>query len=209
GSMVWECESLDCGGGVLVRAAWRYGVHAEFVGVEVVLGQTRALPVAVGGGRTVWLQGRIDRLERTAGGLVLRDVKTGKCKVGEELNLDLDLQIALYHLVAPSLIPGAAVESAGYVYSVRAGDPERLFAGEDLSRLEAKCREWLGLAAEMLDSRLFPHAPDPKRCEHCDFGPACGADAAATAALKLAAAPAGALARRLAAHYLGAEGAGD
>src|SRR5262249_53546074 len=58
-----------------LRAAWRDGVPAEFVGVEVVFGQPRALPLAVGGGRTLWLQGRIDRLERTAGGLVLRDVK--------------------------------------------------------------------------------------------------------------------------------------
>jgi RecB family exonuclease len=192
-----------------LRAAWRDGVPSEFVGVEVIFGQPRALRLAVGGGRTLWVQGRIDRLERTAGGLVLRDVKTGKCKVGEDSSLDLDLQIALYHLVAPALVPGAAVESAGYVYSVRAGDAERLFAGEDLRQLEAESREWLGLAAEMLDSRLFPHAPDPKRCEHCDFEPACGADAAGTAGMKLAAAPAGSLARRIAAHYLGEEGAGD
>src|SRR5262249_49607180 len=148
-------------------------------------------------------------LERTAGGLVLRDVKTGKSKVGEEPSLDLDLQIALYHLVAPAVVPGAAVESAGYVYSVRAGDAERLVAGEDLRQLEATSREWLGLAAEMLDSRTFPHPPDAGRCEQCDFGPACGADAAGTAARKLGAAAPGSLARRIAEHYLGEEHADD
>jgi hypothetical protein len=192
-----------------LRAAWRDGLPAEFVGVEMAFGQPRALPLAVGGGRTLWVQGRIDRLERTAAGLVLRDVKTGKCKVGEESSLDLDLQIALYDLVAPALVPGVAVESAGYVYSVRAGDAERLFAGEDLRQLEADSREWLGLAAEMLEACMFPHAPDPKLCEQCDFSPACGADAAETATRKLKAALAGTLARRIATHYFGEEDAGD
>ncbi|HZP41967.1 MAG TPA: PD-(D/E)XK nuclease family protein [Candidatus Binatia bacterium] len=187
-----------------LRAAWRDGAPAELVGVEQGFA---GVPVALDGGGTLWVQGRIDRIERTADGLVIRDVKSGKSKVGEETSVALDLQIALYALVAPDVVPGAPVGSAGYVYSVRAGDAERAFAGPALRELTAAARGWLGLAAELLETRSFPHAPDDEACRYCDFAAVCG-DAAATVARKLAGAPAGSLAARVAAHW-GGEADGD
>ena len=123
-----------------LRAAWRDGRPAEFVGVEVIFGAAAALPLAVGGGRTLWVQGSIDRLERTAGGLVLRDVKTGSARSARSRASTSTSRSRSITWSRPRWFPAPPSSPRGYIYSVRAGDAERLFAGEDL-------RHWRPTAA--------------------------------------------------------------
>lgn len=171
----------------LLRAEWESGLGAAFGAVEVEFGDPTPEAVIVDGGRTLYVRGRIDRIDESAGGLVLRDIKTGRPKLFDEQPVDLvvDAQIALYALVAPRLRAERPVVRAGYSYPVVAGDSERVFTGDDLRALLDSARGWFGVAGELLEARAFPHTTDAERCKYCAFQAVCGDDAPVVSRRKL------------------------
>jgi CRISPR/Cas system-associated exonuclease Cas4 (RecB family) len=122
---------------------------------------------------------------------VIWDLKTGRAhpRRGREAAPDavLDIQIAIYGLAARLLaaewgVPGRV--SAGYAY-VGHGADQRAWQELD-EELEPAARQWLELAAELLEARTFPRTPDPEDCKYCHLRPVCGEGAQKRAARLLA-----------------------
>jgi RecB family exonuclease len=172
----------------------------EFVASELDFGDPRAVPIEVGGGATLYLRGKIDRIDRLAdGSCSVRDYKTGKAHPlsAEPIDVALDLQIALYaRVVARGLIArvagpdgaGPQIGEAVYVYATSARDAERRFDGDALGELDLALDDWLALACALLADGTFPRTPDAEACRWCAFRPHCGGDAAELSAAKLSAA---------------------
>ena len=63
--------------------------------------------------------------------------------------------------------------AAGYVY-VNRGVVERDWLGDFQTTLEPQAREWLDVAAGLLEARAFPRTSRAKDCTFCAFAPVCG-----------------------------------
>jgi RecB family exonuclease len=163
----------------------------RFVGAELWFGQPEPVELAAGA-RSLFLRGRIDRLEEAGGLAVVRDLKTGRAhpRLGKERAPDhvLDVQIAVYGLVARQLarqwgIP--AHVAAAYVY-VNRGVDERAWDRDFQATLEPEARAWLELAGALLQARAFPRTSRSDDCAFCAFAPVCGSEVYARAATILA-----------------------
>jgi RecB family exonuclease len=173
----------------LLEHEWAGAAISRFVAVERGFG--RPVPVQIEcGGRWLFVRGRIDRMEVLGPHTVIRDLKTGRAhpRRGREAAPDavLDIQIAVYGLVARLLAAEWGVPdrvSAGYAY-VGHGADERAWQelGEEL---EPAARQWLALAADLLEARAFPRTPDPNDCKYCHLQPVCGKGAQERAAMLL------------------------
>jgi len=172
----------------LLEHEWQRPAASRFVAVERGFG--RPVPVRIDcGGRSLFVRGRIDRIEIGGDRTLIRDLKTGRAhpRRGREADPDpvLDIQVAIYALVARGLAAEWGVPDrvrAGYTY-VGSGADER--AWDDFHQaLEPAARQWLGLLAELLEARAFPRTPDPADCRYCHFRPVCG-DGAAERALRV------------------------
>jgi RecB family exonuclease len=167
----------------------------QFVAVERSFGQPDPVRLILGP-RTLFLRGRIDRLDVEGRRTLVRDLKTGRAypRIGKEgaPNHRRDVQIATYGLVAQVMAgPWGITERIGaaYAYFGRRGVEERDFRQDFDTTLAPAAREWLGLAAGLLAERAFPRTPDIADCEHCPFRPVCGPGAPARAAQVLADGP--------------------
>ncbi len=173
----------------IVAYEWRQDPRT-FVAAEYPFGEEAG--VAVGGpAASLFLNGRIDRVDRRAeGGLEVRDLKTGRAHdLREEvLNARRDLQVGLYSLALAATRPGEQVIAAAYVYAEAPRDPERRFMGADLTRLHLSTRSWLATAHALLAAGAFIRTPERDDCTFCRFKPYCGDDAYDETAAKLAAA---------------------
>jgi RecB family exonuclease len=130
------------------------------------------LVVDLGDGRTLRVQGKIDRIDRRPdGALVLRDYKTGRAPRddGGTFRGGRQLQVPFYVLACQELLrPGERVVEAFLDY-VDAGrlvgfDPARV-TGPEFRRLLAQL-------ADLLAGGVF--AQDPSFCDLCDFTEVCG-----------------------------------
>jgi hypothetical protein len=173
----------------LLEADW--GAR-EFAGAERVFGRPDPVRLPVGR-HTLFLRGRIDRLDLEHGRTMVRDLKTGRPypRIGKQATPDhrSDVQIATYGLVAQLMaktwgVPGRI--GAAYAYFGRRGVDERDFRDDFDEVLAPAAREWLALAAELLTDRVFPRTPEGADCEYCPFRPVCGPDAQARATRVLA-----------------------
>jgi RecB family exonuclease len=133
------------------------------------------------GGRSLFVRGRIDRIEVAGDVALVRDLKTGRAhpRIGPaaEPDASLDLQIAVYALVVARLAEAWGVPktlAASYLYVGRTVDQRDWpdFHGS----LEPPARAWLAAAADLLAARAFPHTPDADDCRYCAFRPVCGDD---------------------------------
>jgi RecB family exonuclease len=174
-----------------LRADWEQHLPLEHVGVEIPFGFP---PVAVPleGDRRLFVRGFIDRIDRRGRAAVLRDIKTGRARSRrlDPLAPTLDLQLALYAIVAPSLLgdAGGRVGLAAYAYADAGGESERAYATTaDIDALLTAGRRWLDVAERLLVARSFPHAVDPEACRYCAFRPVCGEGAVAASRESLAA----------------------
>ncbi|MGE3854639.1 MAG: PD-(D/E)XK nuclease family protein [Planctomycetota bacterium] len=161
---------------------------ATFVGCELAFGMSDddgspvpGLPITLRDDLQLFVRGRIDRVDRTPAGLMVRDIKSGKghpFRGNEARPLPgVDLQIGLYALVAPQVVEGGQrVDSAAYVY-LGPGQAERRYGPDapfDVARLTNDTRNWLELAADLLLHGRFPRTPDPASdCRYCPFSGAC------------------------------------
>jgi hypothetical protein len=131
----------------------------------------RPLSVDLGEGRTLRVQGKIDRIDaREDGSLVLRDYKTGRAPRDDNqvFKGGRQLQIPFYVLAARQLFPGRRVEAAflDYVDGGRpvAFDPEGATGESFLALLRT-------LTSAIAAGRFVQ---EHSACRFCDFQAACG-----------------------------------
>jgi hypothetical protein len=173
----------------LLQADWDTHLPLTLVGVEVPFGFPTPVSLPLGDGRTLYVRGFIDRVDRKGRQVLVRDVKTGRAKPRNEepTHPSLDTQLVVYTLVAPDLAGGGRVGLAAYTYPALVSDRERAYDGAaDLDTLLTAGREWLRRGAALLSARTFPHAIDENACTYCPFVPVCGAAIHETSARKLA-----------------------
>lgn len=157
---------------------WRTSESRAYEGVEVAFGFPDPVELEIAG-RPLFVRGYIDRIDLERGVTLIRDLKSGKPhpRFGAESEPDyrLDLQLALYGLVTRELAETWNVPrriAAAYVYPRGRGDLERAFY-EDWHVLEAKAREWMTLALDILEDRTFARTPDRADCTFCAFRSVC------------------------------------
>lgn len=133
---------------------------AEVVGTEVRFeGEWRGFPV----------KGRLDRVDRTAGGAVLVDYKSG---AGSSLPRP-DFQLTVYEEAAGAeLVPGSPVAGT-YYYSLSKGERIRIGRPDE----EERERVAEGMRSVLEAGHLTPDAlqkdPSGKVCEFCSFDLVC------------------------------------
>jgi hypothetical protein len=157
---------------------WRTSESRAYEGVEVPFGFPDPVKLEIAG-RALFVRGYIDRIDLERGVTLIRDLKSGKPhpRIGAESEPDyrLDLQLALYGLVTRELADSWRVPrrvAAAYVYPRGRGDLERAFY-DDWHALEAKAREWLTLALDILEDRSFARTPNRDDCAFCAFKTVC------------------------------------
>ena len=180
---LWERESKRVRDGLLAWLA-REAAAAErstpaYFEVSFGLGERpggephapEPLAIDLGEGRTLRISGKIDRIDRRADGLVLRDYKTGKAPRDDGGSLfrgGKQLQIPFYILAVARLFPDEPVVDAflDYVDGGRqvAVDPA-VVKGEGFRAL-------LGGLVDAIGEGLF--VQDPSVCDWCDYTVVCG-----------------------------------
>jgi RecB family exonuclease len=130
------------------------------------------LVVDLGDGRTLRVQGKIDRIDRRPDGtLSLRDYKTGRAPRddGGTFRGGRQLQVPFYVLACQDLLrPGERVVEAFLDYV----DAGRLVGFDPVLVTGPEFRRLLRLLAGLLAGGVF--AQDPSFCDLCDFTEVCG-----------------------------------
>ena len=176
-------------------------------GDEDSLAQDAPVKVSVGSGRTVLLNGRIDRIDRVGESLYdIIDYKTGGYWPDDWKGTFAGgkrLQHALYGLAAVELLrgkdPHAAIRQGLYLFpSAKGGGRSVPIKRPATSKTEAVLRDLLDVIA----AGAFVHTNTEGECRFCDFANACGAGAPTRASQKIENASVSRLdpVRRLASH---------
>lgn len=164
----------------------------KFVAAERPFGWPDPLELKIGA-RSLYLRGRIDRIDIEPTATVVRDFKTGRAhqRIGKQEMPDpaVDLQIAVYGLVARRMANQWGTPKsikAAYAYFGRGGAAERAFYDDFHKTLEPAVIGWLETATTLLAERAFPRTPNSDDCGYCSFRPVCGDDTYARTAERLA-----------------------
>lgn len=130
----------------------------------------RPLEIELGEGRLLRVCGKIDRIDRRADGLVLRDYKTGRAPKddGGVFRGGRQLQIPFYVLAAERFFPGERVVDAFLDYV----DGGRQVAFRPELAHGPAFRRLLASQVELIARGVFPQ--EPAACETCDFTAVCG-----------------------------------
>jgi hypothetical protein len=121
------------------------------------------------------VRGAVDRIDRTPGGLVLVDYKSGASispgPKDSEGKTRLDIQLPLYtHVVSASLFNGEQVADAYYYSPSKSRVIKRSLGGDP-----APTSDFVGRIKAYLQEGRFPVEPDAERtaCEYCDYDLVC------------------------------------
>ena len=128
------------------------------------------LAIDLGDGRSLRVSGKIDRIDRRADGLVLRDYKTGRAPRddGGVFRGGRQLQIPFYVLAAAKLLPGERVVDAFLDYV----DGGRLVAFRPDLAHGPEFRDLLRRLVDLVARGVF--VQEPSACDFCDFTAVCG-----------------------------------
>ena len=128
------------------------------------------LEVDLGDGRTLRVSGKIDRIDRRADGLVLRDYKTGRAPKddGGVFRGGKQLQIPFYTLAVAKLLPGEHVVDAFLDYV----DGGRQVAFRPELAGSPEFRDLLVRLVDLVARGVF--VQEPTACDFCDFTAVCG-----------------------------------
>ena len=167
--------------------------QAHFVAAERVFGNAEFPVEWKTSGGPLHLFGYIDRIDTIAGPTTrVRDFKTGKShrrRAGEAPELDRDVQVAFYALVARQLAGAWMLPkqvTAQYLYASARGVELRDWHGEMETLLRAG-EQWLEIAGELLRGGNLPRSSMADDCTYCAFKPVCGEDRSTRASSMLAA----------------------
>jgi RecB family exonuclease/inactivated superfamily I helicase len=158
------------GGGRPLDVEWRFGDR-----------HGNAVTLDLEGAPGVRFAGRLDRVDHTPAGARVLDYKTGAGS-SERTRLDegLSVQLPVYQLAVrqrwASLAPGRdepAEVSSAYRMVTRRGQFKDLALGDDEASAQARLRDLVQGALELVDAGLFPRSPRGK-CDYCDIRYACG-----------------------------------
>lgn len=166
------CDQLD----KLLRHDWE-GEARTFVDVERGFGFTEPCPMATDAG-TLFVRGKIDKLDRERETLLIRDIKTGAAKARKEgapPEPVTDLQLGVYARVAEALAEawGTPREVMVSYLFLRRGEIERAFRAADYALLATHTASWLSTAIETLLSGAFVRTPRREDCRFCPHRPVC------------------------------------
>jgi hypothetical protein len=128
------------------------------------------LEIDLGDGRALRVAGKIDRIDRRADGLVLRDYKTGRAPRddGGVFRGGKQLQIPFYVLAAARLLPGERVVDAFLDYV----DGGRQVAFRPDLAQAPEFRDLLRRLVDLVARGVF--VQEPSACDFCDFTAVCG-----------------------------------
>jgi RecB family exonuclease len=128
------------------------------------------LEIDLGDGRSLRVSGKIDRIDRRADGLVLRDYKTGRAPKddGGVFRGGKQLQIPFYVLAAARLLPGESVVDAFLDYV----DGGRQVAFRPDVAHGPEFRDLLRRLVDLVARGVF--VQEPTACDFCDFTAVCG-----------------------------------
>jgi ATP-dependent helicase/DNAse subunit B len=128
------------------------------------------LEIDLGDGRALRVSGKIDRIDRRADGLVLRDYKTGRAPKddGGVFRGGKQLQIPFYVLAATMLLPGERVVDAFLDYV----DGGRQVAFRPDLAQGPEFRDLLRRLVGLVARGVF--VQEPSACDWCDFTAVCG-----------------------------------
>jgi RecB family exonuclease len=128
------------------------------------------LEIDLGDGRSLRVSGKIDRIDRRADGLVLRDYKTGRAPKddGGVFRGGKQLQIPFYVLAAAKLLPGEGVVDAFLDYV----DGGRQVAFRPDLAQGPEFRDLLRRLVDLVARGVF--VQEPSACDFCDFTAVCG-----------------------------------
>jgi RecB family exonuclease len=128
------------------------------------------LEIDLGDGRALRVSGKIDRIDRRADGLVLRDYKTGRAPKddGGVFRGGKQLQIPFYVLAAAKLLPGERVVDAFLDYV----DGGRQVAFRPDIAEGPEFRDLLRRLVGIVARGVF--VQEPSACDFCDFTAVCG-----------------------------------
>lgn len=163
---------------------WDQARPRTFVAAERAFGKESAFTLEVGGD-TLYLAGRIDRIDIENGLTLVRDFKTGRARTDDaEPDVALDLQLVVYAAVARERAEAWGVPddiAAAYAYvDPFATHRERAFRA-NRDALKRSGGRWLEIAASLLREQAYVKTPVAKDCSRCAFAPVCGEEAATTA----------------------------
>ncbi len=165
------------GGGRPLDVEWRFGDRYG-----------NAVTLELGDGLSVRFAGRLDRVDHTPAGARVLDYKTGAGS-SERKRIDegLSVQLPVYQLAVrqgwASLAPGRdepAEVSSAYRMVTRRGEFADLGLPGDEESTQARLRDLVRGALELVDAGLFPRSPRGT-CDYCDTRYACGVSAWARA----------------------------
>jgi RecB family exonuclease len=161
------------GGGRPLDVEWRFGDRYG-----------NAVTLDLGDGLSVRFAGRLDRVDHTPAGARVLDYKTGAGS-SERKRIDegLSVQLPVYQLAVrqgwASLAPGRdepAEVSSAYRMVTRRGEFADLGLPGDEESTQARLRDLVRGALELVDAGLFPRSPRGT-CDYCDTRYACGVSA--------------------------------
>jgi hypothetical protein len=167
------CDQLN----KLLTLDWNGAQPRTFVGVERGFGYDSPCTLETAAG-PLHLRGKIDKLDREGDTLLVRDIKTAAGKprgADDEPDLDIDLQLAVYAVVAKHMASTWHTPDdvgVAYIY-LRHGESDRSWIGADYARLEVVAREWLATARETLQQGAFVRSPIAQDCRYCAHKPVC------------------------------------
>jgi ATP-dependent helicase/nuclease subunit B len=162
------------------------------------LNDPRPLELTLAPARVLRLRGRIDRIDRLAGGNAYQvvDYKTGVFRTAEydgTYVMGTRLQPMIYGLAAEQLLqgdhPGARVVRGAYVFPTSRGF--RTIKPIDLPPAESTVRV-IELVLDVAAAGTFPAAPSEGPCRYCPLSRACGEAPQERTGRKIAATPLGA-----------------
>ncbi|MBI5487728.1 MAG: PD-(D/E)XK nuclease family protein [Deltaproteobacteria bacterium] len=164
---------------VFVDYDWNGGRPRTLFACERAFGEPEPFELRLGS-NTLYLHGRMDRIDVEGDRTLVRDLKTGRAhlRAGREADPEprLDVQLALYGLAAERLAgewgTPARIEAA-YAYVERRPALERAFRDDEELLRDASLR-WLDVAARLLAERSFPRTPAAADCDYCPFVAVCG-----------------------------------
>lgn len=163
----------------LLRAVARMVEDEAWAPSSVERSLEGAAPLDAGEGCLLRLKGRVDRFDVSADGRAFRvvDYKSGSATdyANNTFRGGRRIQLGLYLWAGRSLFPSLVPHGGVYEFLTAKGAYKRVgLEVEDWASMESKLRLFLRETRDGVRKGVFPPAPSPEACAHCDYWTLCG-----------------------------------